>query len=54
MDSAQELIPRSEPTESDLERRFKTTAQEAIAAGLTSLHDAGFNPVSLAFFKRYL
>ncbi|KDR67040.1 hypothetical protein GALMADRAFT_258710 [Galerina marginata CBS 339.88] len=52
MDSAQDLIARAPSTEDDLERRFRTTVNHALAAGLTSLHDAGFKPDSLAFFKR--
>lgn len=52
MDSAQDLIARPPPTERDLERYFQTTVNEALAVGLTSLHDAGFKPDSLAFFKR--
>ncbi|KIM45737.1 hypothetical protein M413DRAFT_442349 [Hebeloma cylindrosporum] len=52
MDSAQDLIARPTLAEDDLERQFRTTVEEARKVGLTSLHDAGFNPDSLAFFKR--
>lgn len=52
MDSAQDLISRPTPADDDLERQFRTTVDEARAVGLTSLHDAGFNPESLAFFGR--
>lgn len=54
MDSAQDLIARPTLSEDDLERQFRTTVDEARAVGLTSLHDAGFNPDSLAFFKRWV
>ena len=54
MDSAQDLIARPALAEDDLERQFRTTVDEARAVGLTSLHDAGFNPESLAFFRRWV
>ncbi|PPQ95932.1 hypothetical protein CVT26_016153 [Gymnopilus dilepis] len=52
MDSAQELIKRTPLSENDLKRHFRTTVQEALSSGLTSLHDAGLTPESLAFFQR--
>ncbi|KJA23395.1 hypothetical protein HYPSUDRAFT_39875 [Hypholoma sublateritium FD-334 SS-4] len=52
MDSAQDLIAQPALTEEDLTRRFQRTVADALAAGLVSLHDAGFKPDSLAFFKR--
>jgi len=52
MDSAQDLIARPTLGDDDLERQFRTTVDEARAVGLTSLHDAGFKPESLAFFKQ--
>jgi hypothetical protein len=54
MDSAQDLIARPKPTDADLARRFGTTVDHALRSGLTSLHDAGFNPESYAFFERYV
>jgi hypothetical protein len=54
MDSAQDLIARPTLSEDDLQRQFRTTVDEARAVGLTSLHDAGFNPDSLAFFGRWV
>ncbi|TFK20208.1 hypothetical protein FA15DRAFT_708291, partial [Coprinopsis marcescibilis] len=33
-------------------RQFTNTVRDALSFGLTSLHDAGFNPVSLDFFTR--
>jgi len=52
LDSAQDLIMRPPPKDEDLARRFKTTVKAALSVGLTSLHDAGFKPDSLAFFRR--
>lgn len=52
MDSAQDLITRPEPTDADLQKRFRTTVDHALRNGLTSLHDAGFKPESYAFFER--
>ncbi|PPQ71871.1 hypothetical protein CVT24_006887 [Panaeolus cyanescens] len=54
IDGAQALIKRDPPTDADLKRRFQITVDHALAAGLTSLHDAGFKPDSLAFFKRQI
>lgn len=51
LDNAQELVQKPPLTEKDLLRRFKYVVQDALANGLTSIHDAGFSPVSLAFFK---
>jgi hypothetical protein len=52
IDNAQELIKKPVLTDIDLERRFAITVDKAIASGLTSIHDAGFDPISLEFFKR--
>jgi len=52
IDNAQELIKKPALTDADLERRFTITVERAIASGLTSIHDAGFDPMSLEFFKR--
>ncbi|KAF9529284.1 amidohydrolase family-domain-containing protein [Crepidotus variabilis] len=52
LDNAQELLKQPELTESDLMRRFKVAVRDAHRFGLTSIHDAGLNPISLAFFKR--
>ncbi|TFK70067.1 hypothetical protein BDN72DRAFT_767082 [Pluteus cervinus] len=51
LDNAQDLISRPPATDSDLEKRFQLTVAEALSHGLTSLHDAGFKPESLAFFQ---
>ncbi|KAG0704666.1 amidohydrolase 3, partial [Suillus ampliporus] len=52
LDNAQDLVKRPAPTERDLLKRFNVTVNDALACGLTSIHDAGFNPVSLEFFTR--
>ncbi|KIP08258.1 hypothetical protein PHLGIDRAFT_104500 [Phlebiopsis gigantea 11061_1 CR5-6] len=54
IDNAQELVNalRPEPTYEQLEQRFNLTVQDAVAHGLTSIHDAGFDPISLQFFRR--
>lgn len=52
IDNAQDLIKKPPLTDHDIFKRFNRTVSDAIASGLTSLHDAGFNPMSLEFFKR--
>ncbi|KAF8160976.1 amidohydrolase family-domain-containing protein [Crassisporium funariophilum] len=52
LDNAQELLKQPELTESDLLRRFKVAVRDAHRYGLTSIHDAGLDPMSLAFFNR--
>ncbi|CAA7259249.1 unnamed protein product [Cyclocybe aegerita] len=52
LDNAQDLLKQPELTESDLLRRFKVAVRDAHKYGLTSIHDAGLDPKSLAFFKR--
>ncbi|KAG6866609.1 hypothetical protein C0991_000719 [Blastosporella zonata] len=52
LDNAQELLKQPELTEADLVRRFHVAVKDAHALGLTSIHDAGLDPASLAFFKR--
>ena len=51
LDNAQFLIPRPSPTRKDLEKRFQRTAEFALTHGITSLHDAGFDPMSMDFFE---
>ncbi|KAF7790314.1 hypothetical protein EIP86_001268 [Pleurotus ostreatoroseus] len=55
LDNAQELANalRPEPTYEQLEQRFNLTVKDAVKYGLTSIHDAGFDPISLSFFRRY-
>ncbi|KAH9913457.1 amidohydrolase family-domain-containing protein [Epithele typhae] len=52
LDKAQDLVPRVKPTFKELHKRFISTVKDAHAVGLTSVHDAGFDPLSLQFFKR--
>lgn len=51
LDNAQDLVAQPELTESDLKKRFTIAAEDALAAGLTKVHDAGFHPSSLALFR---
>ncbi|KAJ3574658.1 hypothetical protein NP233_g1624 [Leucocoprinus birnbaumii] len=52
LDNAQDLIKQPGLTEDDLLRRFKLAVDHAHSRGLTSIHDAGLDPMSLAFFKK--
>lgn len=52
LDNAQELVKQPKLTEDDLVNRFHITVSHALANGLTSVHDAGLDPTSLAFFTR--
>ncbi|VDC03608.1 unnamed protein product [Peniophora sp. CBMAI 1063] len=51
MDNAQSLLPVPPPTQRDLEKQFKLVVDDALSHGLTAVHDAGFDPKSLEFFK---
>ncbi|KAI0045278.1 hypothetical protein FA95DRAFT_1583421 [Auriscalpium vulgare] len=51
VDNAQYLVTVPPPTQKDLEKRFKLVVDDAISHGLTTIHDAGFDPKSLEFFK---
>ncbi|KAJ6593701.1 amidohydrolase family-domain-containing protein [Mycena capillaripes] len=52
LDSAQEFIFQPELTDDELMRRFSVAVQDVVAWGLTSIHDAGLNPMSLKFFAK--
>ncbi|KAI0656518.1 amidohydrolase family-domain-containing protein [Cubamyces menziesii] len=52
LDNAQDLVIRPEPTYKQLQKRFAATVKDAHSLGLTAVHDAGFNPMSLEFFRR--
>jgi len=54
LDNAQDLLHQPILTEDELMRRFKVAIRDAHRYGLTSVHDAGLDPTSLAFFKRFL
>jgi hypothetical protein len=51
LDNAQFLVTAPPPTYKDLEKHFQLVVNDAISHGLTSIHDAGFDPRSLEFFK---
>jgi predicted amidohydrolase YtcJ len=51
LDNAQFLVTVPPPTYKDLEKRFQFVVADAVSHGLTSIHDAGFDPRSLEFFK---
>ncbi|KAF8889061.1 amidohydrolase family-domain-containing protein [Infundibulicybe gibba] len=51
IDNAQSLIPAPEWTESQLSTFFDLTVKEALAHGLTSIHDAAAGPNDIALFK---
>ncbi|KAL5528400.1 hypothetical protein ACEPAF_7536 [Sanghuangporus sanghuang] len=51
LDKAQDLIKKPPLTDVDRLLRFKLTVEDALSKGLTSLHDAGFDPTSLQFFR---
>lgn len=51
LDNAQFLVTVPPPTYRDLEKHFQLVVNDAISHGLTSIHDAGFDPRSLEFFK---
>jgi predicted amidohydrolase YtcJ len=52
LDSAQSLVQRPPPSEKELEKRLAITARDALSLGITSIHDAGFKPISLDFFTK--
>ncbi|KAK7057396.1 putative amidohydrolase YtcJ [Favolaschia claudopus] len=52
LDNAQDLIFQPPLTDDDLSRRFSIAVQDVVAMGLTSVHDAGLNPISLEFFAK--
>ncbi|KAF6765531.1 amidohydrolase family-domain-containing protein [Ephemerocybe angulata] len=51
-DAAQNLIEMPSISDEELSRRLHMAARDALALGLTSLHDAGFKPESMEAFKR--
>ncbi|KAK7039112.1 hypothetical protein VNI00_010297 [Paramarasmius palmivorus] len=52
LDNAQGYIKLPEPTEVELQERFYAAVKDALSYGLTSIHDAGLDPISLDFFER--
>ncbi|KAJ6501026.1 amidohydrolase family-domain-containing protein [Mycena vitilis] len=52
LDNAQALLKLPDLTEEDLVQQFTTAVTDALAYGLTSVHDAGLDPASLDLFLR--
>ncbi|KAJ7782863.1 amidohydrolase family-domain-containing protein [Mycena metata] len=52
LDNAQDLVLQPKLTDDDLMRRFSVAVQDIVALGLTSVHDAGLDPMSLNFFAK--
>lgn len=48
------LLPIPKWTEVQMSQFFDTTMKEALARGLTSIHDAGVEPKPMAFYKKYI
>ncbi|KAF5389745.1 hypothetical protein D9757_005994 [Collybiopsis confluens] len=51
MDNAQNLISVPTPEEDNI-KRFRLTIEDALANGITSMHDAGFSPETLPFYQQ--
>jgi len=51
VDNAESLIPNPAWTTETMKRYFATTMKDALAHGLTSIHDAGSAPDQIRFFK---
>ena len=47
-----DLVIRADPTCKPNQKRFPSTVKDAHSLGLTSVDNAGFNPVSPEFFRR--
>ena len=52
VDNAMALIDIPIWTTQDMLKFFKTTSDEALAHGLTSVHDADTNPGFISFYKK--
>lgn len=52
LDNAQDLVFQPKLTDDDLMRRFSVAVQDVVTLGLTSVHDAGLDPISLKFFAK--
>jgi hypothetical protein len=52
VDNAISLIPVPAWTESDMHRYAARAYKDALAVGLTSIHDAMSTPARIAFFKK--
>lgn len=52
VDNAMELIPRPAQSERQMKDYFDLTMKDALAHGLTSIHDADSSPEKIEFFKK--
>lgn len=52
VDNARALIPTPEWTFDVMKGYLTTAMKDAVAHGLTSIHDAGSSPEHILFFKR--
>ena len=49
-----ELIPNPPWSADRVSDFFETTMKDALMHGLTSIHDADADPMSIAFYKRFV
>ena len=54
IDNAMSLIPRPPWSERQIEDYFHITMKDALAHGLTSIHDAESSPGMIDLYKRYV
>ncbi|KAH9028940.1 amidohydrolase 3, partial [Lactarius hengduanensis] len=54
VDNAMSLIHKPDPTDAEILEDFETTMGDALRVGLTTIHDAGSPPSTIAFFQRQL
>ena len=54
VDNAMALIDIPSWTTQDMLKFFKTTSEEALSYGLTSIHDADTNPRFIDFYKKFV
>ncbi|KAI6120257.1 amidohydrolase family-domain-containing protein [Pisolithus croceorrhizus] len=53
VDNAMSLIPVPPPSKADMLRYFDRTVSDALAVGLTSIHDAATEPDAVEFYRQY-
>ncbi|KAI5990469.1 amidohydrolase family-domain-containing protein [Pisolithus albus] len=53
VDNAMSLIPLPPPSKADMLRYFDRTVKDALAVGLTSIHDAATEPAAVEFYRQY-
>ncbi|KAG6370706.1 amidohydrolase 3 [Boletus reticuloceps] len=54
VDNAMAIVPIPAPTKSQLREYFDRTVKDALAVGLTSIHDAATEPHMIEFYQEYL